>query len=202
MPRNKVRLCHSWAQNPHGFSPPRSPQDSLINSSFLLQLTGVVEWFYFYLQLNIRTTIYRVLRCVSGAALNLTMLCGTRTGHFLLVLAMWGHWVTQGTTVSTQPWMWGRIFSANFQCSCSEAAPRFFPGTHGVPQLSQSPRPLLFTLAHGTPPTPAVTTGSLLLSPLCLRLPVSVRLWVGPYHSLSRPCSGPPSIWLLPSPTS
>lgn len=93
--------------------------------------------------------------------------------------------------------MWGRIFSANFQCSCSEAAPRFFPGTHGVPQLSQSPGPLLFTLAHGTPPTPAVTTGSLLLSPLCLRLPVSVRLWVGPYHSLSRPCSGPPSIWLL-----
>lgn len=59
------------------------------------------------------------------------------------------------------------VFRPHFQCSCSEAALGPVPGTQGVPQLPQSLRPLLLTLAHGTPPPPrhipAVTTGSLFL---------------------------------------
>lgn len=76
----------------------------------------------------------------------------------------------RATGPRTAPWLvhsprWARVFPANFQCSCSEAALRSFPGTQGVPQLPQSPRPLLLTLAHAPsplPPPPAVTTCSLL----------------------------------------
>lgn len=87
----------------------------------------------------------------------------------LLAWAMPGYWVSHHAAVSARAAL--DVGESSLPVS-NAAALRLPPGLFlapgaggggGVVQLPQSPRPLPLTLAHGTPPTPAVTTGSLLL---------------------------------------
>lgn len=80
---------------------------------------------------------------------------------------MLGYWVSHDATVSARAAL--DVGESSLPVS-NAAALRLPPGLFLAPrgggggvQLPQSPRPLPLTLAHGTPPTPAVTTGSLLL---------------------------------------
>lgn len=128
---------------------------------------------------------------MSGAGLNIVLLCGTWAGPSPGPRQTLGH--THGVAVNTCATR--DAGKSSLMVSSAAAlrlppgqllAPKGHPSCPRAPGLSFSPWHMALPPPQLSPPTPCS------LSPLCPRLWASVRLWLGPQH-LTGPSPGPPS---------
>lgn len=156
--------------------PPGVPvrlQDPIINFSFLLRWSH----FNFICNESLKYQPYHLgtFPDVSGAVLNLVMLCGTWAGPSLPAQAMRGHWVTHGATGSMGTALGAGKSSAPISNAAALRlpwglflAPRGCPSCPRASGLSSSPWHMALPHPPATsqlsPPAPCS------LSPLCPRL--------------------------------